>query len=171
MRVIKSRVAIAAPQQSVSTDLLEGFIGSVEERKKASKRAKASSPGARRKQYIAEVERRIAEQDWAGTKPGLLVALYWSCHVKVYGVVPAELDSASTWTTAMKAAGNLVNFQFNGNVQTAIAFMRWLWTREQGREQWRRKNQFSGSRITWVRQFCRYESVSDWRADKVRHQG
>ena len=170
MRVIKSRVATMANPQPTVSDLLEGFIGTAEQRQKASKRRKPS-PGARRKEYIAEVERRIAEQDWSGTKSGLLVALYWSCHVKVYGVVPAELDSASTWTTAMKAAGNLVNFQFGGDVQMAIKFMRWLWTREQGREQWRRKSQISGGRITWVRQFCRFESVSDWRADKVRHQG
>lgn len=168
MRVIKSRATVAPRQQP--SDLLESFIGTAEQRKQIAKRPKPSA-GARRKEFIAEVERRIAEQDWSGTKPGLLVALYWSCHVKVYGVVPAELDSATTWTTAMKAAGNMVRFYFDNDVQSAIKFMRWLWTREQGREQWRRKNMVSGARITWVRQFCRGENVSDWRADKLRHQG
>lgn len=152
-----------------SSDPLESFIGTQAERQKIAKRSKPH-PGQRRKQQIAEIERRIAAKDWDGMTSGLLVALYWTCHRKTYGVEPAELNTASTWTKAMKSAGKLVIDQFDGDVDLAIKFMRWLWTREQSREQWASKNGIDRSRITWIRQFCRVENVSDWRADKVRRE-
>lgn len=165
MRTLKSHAADVAGR--LADDNLANFIGTVEERQRIAKRSKPN-PGARRRQYIEEARQRAAAQDWKGATSGMLVALYWVCHVKVYGTEPSELDSAATWTKAMKAAGSLVKVQFDGDVQVAIKFMRWLWTREASREQWRKANNTGGRRITWIQNFCYVSFVSDWRTEKVR---
>jgi len=169
-------VEVATSVEQASNDLLESFIGTREERERVAKSQKqrrktGCGSKARRTELIAEIEKRIALQDWSNITPSLLVALYWSCHLKVYGITPAEIDSTSKWATAVKMAASFIKTQFDGDVQMTVRFMRWLWTREQTREQWRRQQQRSGMRITWYQQFGRYEYVSDWRADKVRRQG
>lgn len=148
--------------QPTLDDPLANFIGDV------NKTRSKSSPGTRRKDYIAEVESRIARQDWNNVNVGLLVAIYWVCHVKIYGTPPAELDSASAWTNAMKCAGLLVQQQFDGDVQKAVNFLRWVWTREREREEWRKKNDVPTKRISWQQQFIYKTLVTDWRAAKFR---
>lgn len=179
MRIRISREPAAeapASVEQVSNDLLESFIGSKDQRAQLAKQQKqrrktAGGSKSRRTELIAEIEQRIAAQDWSNVTPSLLVALYWSCHTKVYGIEPREIDTTSKWVTAVKMASSFIKTQFDDDAQLAVRFMRWLWTREQQREQWRRQNQRSGMRITWYQQFGRYEYVSDWRADKVRRQG
>ncbi len=134
------------------------------------KRNRAST-GSRRKQYIEEVRDRMARKDWSGVTPGKLVALYWCCHEKVYGVVPVELDKASTWETAMKRAGLMVKQHFDNDMERAITFMRWTWTREAEREEWRRANTKQGRRITWQNQFIHDHLITDWRAEAMRRGG
>lgn len=176
MRTLKPRAVVQAqPSQSTYDpfDPFESFIGTPRKRQIVAKRSKKTreTPGMRRKTYIADVEKRIVSQDWTGATPGILVALYWTCHVKVYGIEPTELDTATTWTIAMKAAGKLVSQHFDGDIDTAIKFMRWVWTRERAKEAWARREGVSRSRITWVTQFCKaVYLVNDWRADKVRRR-
>lgn len=157
---------------SAPPDLLASFLGKP-------KKPRANNPGSRRKQYIEEMERRIDSQKraatdkereavWADITAGQLVALYWVCHARLYGVVPSELDTASGWSQAMKAAGNMVKRQFDGDVQVAVRFMRWCWHREREREEWRRVNKVSGKRLIWQQQFLWPSLISDWRAEKIR---
>lgn len=144
-------------------DPLANFIGDVH------KKRPKKQPGARRQEYIADVEDRIKRQDWSNVTVAMLVALYWVCHIKIYGCEPAELDSANTFTNAMKCAGKMVKEQFDGDLQKAVNFMRWVWTRERDREDWRRRNNVAGGRrITWQQQFIYLGLVTDWRAAKAR---
>lgn len=143
-------------------DPLANFIGDV------NKPRRKASPGSKRKEHIAAIEDRIKRQDWNNVPVAQLVALYWVCHVKIYGVPPAELDSAAAWALAMKRAGLLVQKEFEGDVQRAVNFMRWVWTREREREEWRKTNKIDGRRITWQQQFIGLTLVTDWRAAKVR---
>lgn len=126
------------------------------------------SPGLLRTKHIAEVSDRMARKEWDGMTPGKLVALYWICHEKVYGVVPLELDRAVTWETAMKVAGSMVKRHFDDDMERAITFMRWVWTREQRQEQWRRDNKREGRRINWKNQFSQDYLITDWRAAAMR---
>jgi len=171
MRTIISRASEHKPAQpvSVADASLQAFIGTPDQRARLAKRSKPSA-GANRKDHIADVQRRWRENDWKGMTPGYLVALYWVCHVAVYGTEPLELDKATVWTQAMKSAGALVKKHFDGDVDLAVCFMRWVWTRERDREDWRRRNNVSSNRITWVRQFCYETLVSDWRTEKVRQR-
>lgn len=176
MRHVRAKGPSAEPQPvtlaSASADLLASFLGKP-------KKPRANNPGSRRKQYIEAMEKRVDSQKqahtdlerdavWADMTAGQLVALYWVCHHRLYGVVPGEIDTAAGWSRAMKAAGSMVKNQFEGNVQLAVRFMRWCWHREREREEWRRKNKVPGKRIIWQQQFLWPSLVSDWRAEKVR---
>lgn len=126
------------------------------------------SSGTLRSKHIVEVRDRMNRKHWDGMTPGKLVALYWLCHEKVYGVVPVEIDRATQWEIVMKVAGSMVKRHFDGDMERAITFMRWVWTREQGREQWRRENQRDGQRINWRNQFSHDFLITDWRAAGMR---
>jgi hypothetical protein len=160
-------------------DPLANFIGDVEAYKRRKKQRSKATPSSQRKQQILAIEQRIESQKtarteaereacWQGVTAGQLVALYWVCHVKLYGVAPAELEAATTWSNAMKCAGSMVAKQFDGDVQRAVHFMRWTWLREREREEWRKARKIDGKRLTWQQQFIYLNLVTDWRAAKVR---
>ena len=143
---------------------MQSFIGS------ASKRKKRRYPGSNRATHIAEVRERITRQNWKDMKVGRLVALYWICHEKIYGVVPAEIDKTAVWEQVMKAAGGMVKNEFDGDMQQAIEFMRWVWTDEARKENWRRANHKPAGRIKWQNQFLHGYLISDWRAAVMRRR-
>lgn len=174
-----------APVLSTTTELpdpLANFIGDVDAYQRRKKQRSKATPSSQRKSQIEAIDRRIELQKqaatdrereacWDGVTAGQLIALYWVCHVKLYGVEPAELSDATTWSNAMKCAGNLVKLQFEGDVQRAVHYMRWLWTREREREEWRRSNRVEGKRLTWQACFVYKNNITDWRAAKVRRLG
>lgn len=165
-RHIKSRAGDKARAEAADAGArIEAFVGP------ATKRKSRPSAGARRQEHIVEVRDRIKRNDWDGLTPGKLVALYWVCHERVYDTTPVEIDKASTWTIVMKHAGTMVARHFDGEMDRAITFMRWVWTREREREQWRRSNGKQGRRITWQNQFVHDHLISDWRAAAARHHG
>lgn len=163
-RYLKSRAGDRARAEAESASArITAFVG-------APKRKSRPSAGQRRKEHIAEVQDRMQRKDWDGLTPGKLVALYWLCHERVYATAPVEIDKAATWTIVMKHAGTMVQKHFDGDIDRAITFMRWVWTREQEREQWRRANGKGGRRITWQNQFVHDHLISDWRAAAMRRQ-
>lgn len=162
-RLIKKRAAEDVDKAAAN---IAAFVGSPSKRKSS-----RPSAGSRRKQYIEEVRERMKRKNWEGMTAGKLVALYWLCHERVYGVTPVEIDKASTWTSAMKQAGSMVQKHFDGDVDRAITFMRWCWTRELEREKWRRDNGKEGRRLSWQNQFIHHHLITDWRAAAMRRQG
>lgn len=149
-------------------DPLANFIGGSAEKISKTKAPKKTDPGARRKQYVEEMEERIKRQDWKNLSAGQLVAVYWVCHLKIYGVPPKELDSTSNYSRAMMMAAKLVKDEFAGDVDLAVDFMRWAWFREKDREDWRKRNNTSGRRITWYLQFVAKDLLTDWQREKFR---
>lgn len=150
-------------------DVIDGFAPPSKPRPK--KKAYTPMPKARRRAFIDEVQERMRTQEWDGMTTGRLVALYWLCHERVYGVVPSELDNAAVWSRAMLHAGKMVASEFDDDVGRAVVFMRWVWTRERDIEEWRRRNQRNGRRISWLDQFCYGRLVSDWRIAAARQTG
>lgn len=141
---------------------LTAFLGP--EPKKYPKRI----PRTLRVKHIEEVRDRMKRKEYVGMTPGKLVAMYWVCHEKVYGVVPVEIDNSAAWKTAMLRAGSMVKRHFDGDMERAITFMRWVWTREQKNEEWRRANNRDGRRISWQNQFSHDFLITDWRAAGMR---
>ncbi len=146
-------------EKSKATARMDAFLGPTPRKR---------SPGVLRKKHIVEVRERMKRKDWDGMTSGKLVALYWLCHEKVYGVVPVEIDKTTAWETVMKVAGGMVKRHFDDDMERAITFMRWVWTREQEREKWRRDNGRDGQRINWRNQFSQDFLITDWRAAAMR---
>lgn len=137
----------------------------------AKKRRPRVTPKEVRQVRIEEVRERMRCDDWDGAASIALVPLYWCCHEKVYGTHPAELDNSRAWTSAKLAAGNMVKRQFDGDMHRAIVFMRWVWTKEQDREQWARRNEKPSRRLSWQNMFWHDFLITDWRVAAARQQG
>jgi len=119
---------------------------------------------------IADIERRVAENDWRSLKPAQLVAVYAWCHDRAYGVRPDDLTGA-TWSDARKRAGLMVKRDFGGDVDAALEFLRWVWGREEGRIEWKKANGRPIRRLTWHDQFTARWLLSDYRVDQSVRQG
>jgi len=94
----------------------------------------------------------VASGDWTEARPGHFVALYAMGHAKAYGVPPLELTPPARMGAAAMVA-KLLRDSFGGEPQRLYAFVRWVWTREREREEWRRANNREGRRVSWQLQF------------------
>jgi hypothetical protein len=103
---------------------------------------------------------------WTKATPVHFVALYIVFHEKVYGVFPAEMNPATRFLAVMQAA-LLLKSQFNGDPLAMATFMTWVWTRETGREKWRKEHKRSGATLGWRLQFGP-TLVTQWRVDHNR---
>lgn len=144
--------------------LLAEQTAKAERRKARSKTVPASAF----ERMLTEVDEMIRSAEWTGARPGHLVALYWRMHEKCYGVTPAELGAAERHR-AVLLAGGFVKREFAGAIVEAVEYMRWAWTREIGREKWRRENTKTGGRIG-VRLMFGGGLLTDYRVDLVRQQ-
>lgn len=106
-------------------------------------------------------------RDWSGATPIHLVALYEWFHMTVYEVEVSELAAVKECAAAVAAAARLLRDQFRDDVTSMASFMRWLWLREEEREQWRRSKRVGGKRIGWRLQFSA-SLVTEWRVDRRR---
>lgn len=135
---------------------LEAFLGRardpetgklIPKKKRARTRSVAASTHDRTR---AETQRMIDTRDWEGCAPRHLVALYDLMHRKTYGI-----DAPMTGTERHRAtlmAGGFVKRAFGGDMDKALHYLRWLWTREMDREKWRRENGRDGGRLElrWI---------------------
>lgn len=105
--------------------------------------------------------------DWTGAIARHFAAAYELLHERVYGVAPAEMTPPYRSISAAMAA-RLLEKEFGGDPDKMADFMRWAWSREKGREEWRRKNNGGrGGRITPRTMFGGY-LVTDYRVDVAR---
>jgi hypothetical protein len=119
---------------------------------------------------IAKARREMDEMAdsavWTSARGVHLVALYSWLHVAVYGIEPVELDGRE-WALASVLAQRFCAANFGGDFAECVEFMRWVWKREAGREEYRRAQKQSGQRIGWRLQFGA-ALVTDWRVDRAR---
>lgn len=149
----------SAPPKSAADDL-DALVG------KAPR--KRSSGGTVRsiERAMEDLARRMKQRDWDEMKPQVLVALYAWFHEQVYGTGPSL--KGREWLNACRAAGRMVKTEFAGDYDDALAFMRWAWKRERGRERWRRENGKGGKVINWRQQFVFTDLLTDWRVARDR---
>lgn len=103
---------------------------------------------APRAQQIDAMADTILDRWSAGSRAAEdVVAMFAALHTAVYGVSCAAELARKEWPRAVARAEQLV--QRLGGVEAAGEFVRWLWGREQNREQWRRSNRRGGGRLTW----------------------
>lgn len=117
----------------------------------------------------AEMEAMAASGEWDGASGHHFVALYEFLHRTVYGV-EADIDRKSR-AFANAAAGRMLAKDFDGDATKAMLFVKWVWRREESREEWRRANRRDGQRIGWRLQFCFGSLVADYRVHCARQSG
>lgn len=118
------------------------------------------------KRATEELEKMASANDFLGARPLHLVALYLHLHLKVYGVEATDCGPGERLAAAGRAA-SLIAQDFEASGAAAVEFLRWTWSREQGREKWRRENGRGGQRITWRLQFSS-ALVVDYKIDRAR---
>jgi hypothetical protein len=144
---------------------------SVEKKLAKTKRKRSFSTGPTvRERVTAEMDAMAESGDWSDGNGAHLVALYCWCHRAVYGLEPEDLDSKG-WARAAALAARMILTQFGGDCTAAALFVRWAWSREHEREEYRRKNGRSGSRLTWWFQFAGGALVTEYRLDIARKNG
>lgn len=135
------------------------------------KRKKLGGTGkAKREQLLSDVRDRMrskSERKWDRASPAHLVAVYYLCHERVYGVVPAELDQDKSWKLATVAAAQLVRNEFGGSFAAALDYVQWVWMREDRRAGTRAKTEW---RVTWRQVFGRRSLLTDWRVVRARDE-
>jgi hypothetical protein len=115
---------------------------------------------------LEEAADMLTRKAWGSAQGRHFVALFAELHFRVYGVACAELGSKER-VYATKLANDMLSKDFAGDAAMMATFIAWLWSREKEREEWRRNNQRSGSRIGWRYQFGR-AALTDFRIEQAR---
>lgn len=114
-----------------------------------------------------EVEKMRASGDFSSLKARHLVALHMWLHSEVYGV--PESVSNKDFARATHCANNLVKIGFGGEINEALSYLKWVWSREMKRE----KSRSPGDswRLNWKFVFVVKNLVDDYRVAKNRFNG
>lgn len=93
---------------------------------------------------LIETQAMIDERDWARCETRHLVALHELMHLKTYGV-SAEMSASERHTAGFRMSA-FVKRAFDGANIEAVAYFRWMWTQEIGKEKWCRENNIARHR-------------------------
>lgn len=136
--------------------------------RKAPPKKRALGPTTARVQnMMATAKLHFKAGEWGAATSHDVVALYALFHEHVYGVVPTELVGKE-WMGAASQAKRFIREHFGESIPAVVEYMRWLWTREKEREQWRRDNGKEGGRISWRMQFSANGNLTEYRVNKLR---
>lgn len=119
---------------------------------------------------LEEVADMLARGAWEGAQGRHFVALFAELHFRVYGLACDELGPKER-VYATKLANDMLAKDFAGDPRAMAEFVAWLWSREKGREEWRREHGRGGGRISWRTQFATRAVLTDFRLEKERKQG
>lgn len=110
--------------------------------------------------------------DWTAARAVHFVALYAWCHEQVYGVAPAELTTGKAGARirlqATSAAARMLTQEFAGRPKAMAGFLRWVWQREKGREEWAARTGAQRGRVTWYKQFEERTMLTEFKVELGR---
>lgn len=118
---------------------------------------------------FAELEEMLKAGQIAKATGRHFVALYADLYCRVYEVPPEDLGSKER-VYAAKLANDMLAKDFGGDAEKFADFVGWTWTREKGREDWRREYGRKGSRISWRVQFSQRSLFAEYQLDKHRER-
>lgn len=113
---------------------------------------KSLGPHSFSRQHVAArsaAQACIDAKDWRLASDAAVLGLYSLLHLRVYGVLPAELDGPD-YRAALSRA-KFVCTQLTP--QGAYSLVRWTWKRAESQEQSRKDDADNGFRIGWRYQF------------------
>lgn len=117
-------------------------------------------------QALDDVSKMLREGRWEEAEGLHFAALYADLHFRVYGAAATDLGPKER-TYAARLADNMLEKDFAGNRRAFAMFVSWSWSREKGREEWRRTQNKSGGRISWRDQFGR-RLLAEFRVEEAR---
>ena len=130
------------------------------------KRRLASISSSALDRILAETRVAMKTGDWTDLNSRHVFAYWAIAHELVYGVAPVT-TGAERAQAAMRM-GAAIKRHFDGDVGKAADYLRWLWTRERGREEWRRREGTSrGASLGWRMMFLS-ALVTEYRVDGAR---
>lgn len=114
-----------------------------------------------------EVMTMIHHRSWSAARQVHMVVLHAICHENVYGVQSSDL-SGKEFMLAKVHANRIMVTHFQDSTEKMAEYIQWFWTREKGREIWRRKNNSDSTfRADWRVVFSD-RSVCDYKLDLAR---
>jgi hypothetical protein len=146
---------------------LDQFLGN--RKTTAEKRASKTIGDAAFGRAISQTREMMSTGVWGPAYPRHFVALYVVLHEMVYGVTPAELGPRPRVLAAGFAA-RMLEKEFDDDPGKMAAYVKWVWTREKDREEWRRKNGRDSGRIGWRLMFGP-ALLTDWRRSVLTRNG
>jgi hypothetical protein len=105
----------------------------------------------------------MRSKDYSGARPMHLVALWAWAHAQTYGVAPAM--TSKDWSRARILASTVVEQDFEGSAEQAVAFVRWSWGEESRQRDYRVERGLTITPLGWALQFSRRHVVK-WRANR-----
>jgi hypothetical protein len=132
-------------------------------------RVRSGVARSRRQQYMDDAQKRASGQGWAKASAGEILGLYCHLHRIVYGVWPEELNVAKAWRQAMMQIGTFVKNNFEGDPEACVAFVEWMWRREEQRDKWRIAKGEERRRMMWRWCFNR-SALTDYTASGMRRK-
>lgn len=103
---------------------------------------------------LDDVKAMMKSKAWSEARGMHFVALYADLHFRVYGIEDVSLGPKER-VYAAKMAADMLDKDFDGVPPAMMEYVAWTWTREKGREEWRRSNGGKGGLMTWRAQFGR----------------
>lgn len=159
------------PTTGKASSQMMAFVGDRKRRKEEKAGKKRSPPAGRQTVSKAKNEARVflKVDDWSEAKAHHFVGLYAVLFENVYGVA---LDiKGNDWRGACSAARGMLNREFDNDRDRMLSFMRWVWSRENEREKWRRENGKPGNVIGWRLMFSSTKLLTEFKVHIARKTG
>lgn len=118
---------------------------------------------------LEDAERRAATGDWEDATARSFVGLYALCHRLTYGVDALDLAEPGALQGATRAATRALHVHFGDDKSELVEFVKWVWEREKGREEWAAREGKNRGRLNARIQFSA-ALVTDYRVDMTRRK-
>lgn len=123
--------------------------------------------GPQSERWQDETRMLMKNGEWGGAGPQHLVALYIILHEWCYDVAPADMKG-QVLLGARSSVNKLLTKEFGGDIFACVDYIKWAWSREKGREDWRREKGVPGRRLLWRHLFMYGQVLTDYRIDAAR---
>jgi len=114
---------------------------------------------------FTEVVAMIDSNDFSEFTPSHAVAMHAHLFSETYGVPTG--DPPAFRGVVCRRAASLFEKEFEKDAEAFVKYILWVWSREEQREEWRRKNGRSGATIGAMWQFDQ-RLVTEYRIDQKR---
>lgn len=163
-RRISKRARNPDAERDAAAKALHDLVGGPRTRPKG--RRSSASPGVIKK-WCIEFEQLRSRSDFDGMHPRHLVAMYIIAHEWIYGVRPSEVVGKVA-QGAVSACKKMMREEFDDDPVNLLRYLRHTFKKEKEREEWRRKNNQPGARLSYRDVFVYRRKLDDYRVDMAR---